>query len=94
MLTEDLMAYRAVVLAFLCMTTPALADCQTPAYVGLPGSRAVSAGMVPLSAALTILTLPAAAIGVATRNESLINGTRDTFCYTTGFLGHAVVGHR
>jgi hypothetical protein len=88
------MRYRAIVLAFLCMSTPALADCQTPAYVGLPGSRAVSAAMFPLSAALTIVTLPAGAIGVATRNEDLKNGTRDTFCYTTGFAGHAIVGHR
>lgn len=88
------MKYRATVLAFLCMSTPALADCQTPAYVGLPGSRAVSAAMFPLSAALTIVTLPAGAIGVATRNEDLKNGTRDTFCYTTGFAGHAIVGHR
>jgi hypothetical protein len=88
------MTYRAFVLAFLCMSTPALADCQTPAYVGLPGSRGVSAAIFPMSAALTILTLPAGAIGVMTRNEALVNGTKDTFCYTTGFLGHAVVGHR
>ena len=88
------MRYRAIILAFLCMSTPALADCQTPAYVGLPGSRAVSAAVFPLSAALTIVTLPAGLIGVATRNEDLMNGTRDTFCYSTGFLEHAVVGHR
>ena len=88
------MKYRAMVLALLCMSTPALADCQTPSYVGVPGSRAVSAVMFPMSAALTIVTLPAGIIGAATRNDDLMNGTRDTFCYTTGFLGHAVVGHR
>jgi hypothetical protein len=87
------MTYRAVVLALLCMSTPALADCQTPAYVGLPGSRGVSAAMILPTAALTVLTLPAGAIGVATRNEDLKNGTRDTFCYTTGFLSHAVAGN-
>jgi hypothetical protein len=92
--TEGRMKYRAIVLALLCMSTPALADCQTPAYVGLPGSRGVSAAMILPTAALTVLTLPAGAIGVATRNEALINGTRDTFCYTTGFAGHAIVGHR
>jgi hypothetical protein len=88
------MTYRAIILAFLCMSTPALADCQTPAYVGLPGSRGVSAAMILPTAALTILTLPAGAIGVATRNEDLTNGTKDTFCYTTGFIDHAVVGDR
>jgi hypothetical protein len=76
------------------MTSPALAECQTPAYVGTPGSRAVSAAMIPLSAALTIVTLPAGIIGAATRNEELVDGTRDTFCYTTGFAGHAVTGNR
>jgi hypothetical protein len=88
------MRYSALILAFVCLATPALADCQTPAYVGLPGSRAVSAAMFPMSVALTIVTLPAGIIGAATRNEDLKNGTRDMFCYTTGFLGHAVVGHR
>jgi hypothetical protein len=50
--------------------------------------------MIPLSAALTIVTLPAGIIGAATRNEELVDGTRDTFCYTTGFAGHAVTGNR
>jgi hypothetical protein len=88
------MKHRLAVLALLCMSTPAMAVCHSPAYLDKPGSRAVSLTLLPLSAALTILTLPTGIIGAATRNGTLMEGTSDTFCYTTGFATHAIVGNR
>lgn len=88
------MKYRVAILALLCMSTPAMAVCHSPAYLDKPGSRAVSLTILPLSAALTILTLPTGIIGAATRNGTLMEGTSDNFCYTTGFATHAIVGNR
>jgi hypothetical protein len=87
------MLYRIAALALTCMTSSAFAECHEPAYVGIAGSRVVSAAIFPLSAALTVVSLPAGVIGAATDNENLKDGTRDTFCYTTGFATHALVGH-
>jgi hypothetical protein len=88
------MKCSAALLALLCISSPAVAECYTPEYVGTPGSRFVSLAVLPLSAALTVVTLPTGVIGVATRNQTLKDGTADTFCYTTGFAEHAVVGNR
>jgi hypothetical protein len=88
------MKHRVALLALLCMSTPAMAVCHTPAYLDKPGSRAVSLTILPLSAALTVLTLPTGIIGAATRNETLMEGTSDTVCYTRGFATHAIVGNR
>jgi hypothetical protein len=88
------MRYRVALLALVCLSTPAIAACETPAYVDYPGSRAVSLTMLPFSAAVTVLSLPTGLIGAATGHPTLIEGTTDTFCYTTGFAGHVVHGRR
>lgn len=88
------MKHRVALVALLCMSTPAMAACYTPAYVDKPGSRVVSLTILPLSAAVTVLSIPTGLIGAATRNPTLIGGTTDTVCYTTSFARHAIVGNR
>jgi hypothetical protein len=88
------MKYCAALLAILCISTPALAECETPAYVGTSGSRFASMVVLPFSAALTVLTLPTGVIGAASGNETLVDGTADNLCFTAGLAQHAVVGDR
>ncbi len=90
-----------VALAALSLgAAPALAACEHAAYQE-HGGRLASATFFPLAAALTVVSLPAAGIGVlvsATGHHeagaNLMAGTTDTLCYTGGFASHAIQGHR
>jgi hypothetical protein len=88
------MKYSAALLALICMSAPALAECERPAYMDAPGSRFASAALLPLTAAVTVLLLPTGVIGAATGNPTLRQGTSDSVCMTTGLASHVVVGRR
>lgn len=90
-----------VVLAALSLgAAPAMAACDHAAYQD-HGGRLASATFVPLAAVLTVVSLPAAGVGVLVSatghhaaGSNLMAGTSDTFCYTTGFTSHAIQGRR
>jgi hypothetical protein len=82
------------IVALIYMSTSAFAECEKPAYQHVTGSRLASAAVLPLAAALTIVTIPAAVVGVATRNESLATSTPNTACFTGRLVRHTVVGNR
>jgi hypothetical protein len=94
------MKYLAAVTALGLMAAPAMASCDYPAYQQ-NGGRLASVTLLPMSAILTVVSLPAAGVGVladATGHDrtghNLKSGTADTFCYTTGFASHAIQGRR
>jgi hypothetical protein len=91
---EGHMKYRTAILALILMSTPALADCVRPAYQEMKGARMTSVTLLPLSAVVTVLSIPTGIVGAATREPSLRRSTSDTVCFTAGLARHALVGRR
>ena len=91
---ESKMKSTVFILALAFMSTTALAECERPAYQEVPGSRLASVAVLPLAAALTIVTVPAGIVGAATHNEDLATSTPNTACFTAGLAEHIVVGNR
>ena len=88
------MKYIVAAIAVILMSSGAYAQCEKPAYQQVPGSRLASVSVLPLAAALTVLTIPAGIIGAATGNEPLATSTPTTACYTAGMARHTIVGNR
>jgi hypothetical protein len=53
-----------------------------------------SVTLLPLSAVVTVLSIPTGIIGAATGNSTLRQSTSDTVCFTTGLARHTLVGRR
>ena len=83
-----------IIVALIFMSESAFAQCERPAYQHVPGSRLASAAVLPLAAALTIVTVPAGLVGAAARNEPLAASTPQTACFTGRLARHTVVGNR